>query len=238
MKKIIDKKQEQGFENEVNQFLDIQAETDNYSDEDLAKLFSNEKMQQVLNITAECKQVLIDENEASTPDINAEWENFKQKNFTNKPKATIEHQVSKVTTHFAYKIAASIASVIMLSGVVLAAIHWQYMRSNRQQESAVIDSTNNNNHNSVIATEESQAKNDSTVCATPTIKNFENVELGEILTEMGKFYCKQVVLKGENAHLRLRFEWNQALSLEENIKILNSFEHIHIALEGESITIQ
>ncbi len=240
MKKNIDKQQKTEFENEVYRFLDIHAETEQYADKDLEELFSDEKMQDILKTTTECKQALVAEEEADNVDVNTEWETFKQTRLTQQTKETPAHLKGKSSSHFAYKIAASIASIVMLSGVVLAAIHWNTHRHDSQQKAEIVDSTKNNSssHALAISTKENQVKGDSTTCATPSIKSFDNVELGEILTEMGKYYNKQVVNRGGSAHLRLRFEWNPSLPLEENIKILNSFEHIHVVLESESIIIE
>jgi hypothetical protein len=69
--------------------------------------------------------------------------------------------------------------------------------------------------------------------------HFDNVELQQILSQMALYYKVKVVYANEEVkHVRLFFEWNQAISLDENISVLNGFQKISISRNDNTITIE
>lgn len=212
-------------------FLDVQESPNQYSDKELEELFKNEDLQEDLNCAAHLKRALLSEEtfqhsvQDCDIDINAEWNHFKQKRYPQK-----HHQWSKI--------AAAIISIVLISGFTFAAIIWQKQNVN-QQDTEIAHST----HENQVATDTAnlqkmqKSKKDSVLTSsTPVL--FENAELGKILEEMGKYYGKQVVFKSDVRQLRLHFEWNKELTLQQNLTVLNSFNHINISLENDKIIVE
>lgn len=236
-------------EKNLQDFLDVQENLDQYSDEELEELFMDKELQDALNSTALLKQAQKSEeinehqNQDCDIDINAEWNHFKQTYLNeNISSEEVSHaQTSRETlissSHQWRKIAAAIISIIMISGLTFAAILWQ-QRNRNQQNAEISKAINGNMVSADTANIENTLANkkDSTISPTPIL--FDNAELGIILEEMGKHYGKQVVFKSKAEHLRLRFEWNQQLSLQQNIQILNGFQHINISLENDKIIVE
>lgn len=233
-------------EKNLQDFLDVQENLDQYSDEELEELFMDKNLQDALNSTALLKQTLKSEetNERQPDDcdidINAEWNHFKQTYLTSEEGS---HQTSREilisSSNQWRKIAAAIISITMISGLTFAAILWQ-QRYRNQQDTECINSIKENQ----VAADTAHIQNtlgnkkDSTITISSTPILFDNAELGIILEEMGKHYGKQVVFKSKAEHLRLRFEWNQQLSLQQNLQILNGFQHINISLEDDKIIVE
>lgn len=238
-------------EKNLQDFLDVQENLNQYSDEKLEELFMDKNLQDDLNSTALLKQALKSEeiSEHQTHncdfDINAEWNHFKQ-TYLNEDISSEEvshaqnsREILISPSHQWRKIAAAIISITMISGLTFAAILWQ-QRYRNQQDTEFVSSTNKN----MAAADTTHIQNtlenkkDSITTISPTPILFDNTELGIILEEMGKHYGKQVVFKSKAEHLRLRFEWNQQLSLQQNLQILNGFQHINISLEDDKIIVE
>lgn len=237
-------------EKNLQDFLDVQENLDQYSDEELEELFVDKELQDALNSTALLKQELKSEeiNEHQTHncdfDINAEWKHFKQ-TYLNEDISSKEvshaqtcREILISSSHQWRKIAAAFISIVMISGLTFAAILWQQHHKN-QQDTESITSTKKNQvaADTVNIQNTSESKKDSTIISSTPIL-FDNTELGIILEEMGKHYGKQVMFKSKAEHLRLRFEWNQQLSLQQNLQILNGFQHINISLENDKIIVE
>lgn len=212
-------------------FLDVQENPSQYSDKELEELFQNEDLQEDLNCAAHLKQALLSEELAQHPaedcdiDINAEWNHFKQKHYPQK-----HHQWSKI--------AAAIISIVLVSGFTFAAIIWQKQSVNQQD--AEIAHSNHENQETTDTTnvqKTQEPKKDSVLTSSAPVL-FENAELEKILEEMGRHYGKQVVFKSDVLHLRLHFEWNKELTLQQNLTVLNSFNHINISLENDKIIVE
>lgn len=238
-------------EKNLQDFLDVQENLDLYSDEELEELFVDKNLQDDLNCTALLKQALKSEetnehqNQDCDIDINAEWNHFKQ-TYLNEDISSEEvshaqtcREILIPSSHQWKKIAAAIISITMISGLTFAAILWQ-QRYRSQQDTGSSNSIKENQ----IAADTTHIQNtlenkkDSTITISSTPILFDNTELGIILEEMGKHYGKQVVFKSKAEHLRLRFEWNQQLSLQQNLQILNGFQHINISLEDDKIIVK
>lgn len=237
-------------EKNLQDFLDVQENLDQYSDEELEELFMDKNLQDAMNSTALLKQALKSEeiNERQTHncdfDINAEWNHFKQ-TYLNEDISSEEvshtqtcREILISSSHQWRKIAAAITSIVMISGLTFAAILWQQHHKSQQDTESITSTKENQVAADTVNTQNtSESKKDSTIISSTPIL-FDNTELGIILEEMGKHYGKQVVFKSKAEHLRLRFEWNQQLSLQQNLQILNGFQHINISLENDKIIVE
>lgn len=66
---------------------------------------------------------------------------------------------------------------------------------------------------------------------SPTTIIFENEALYQIIQQIAIYYKVEIDVKNKEAsNLRLYFQWNQEESLEQVVKQLNHFNHIHIRI--------
>lgn len=201
-------------------FLDIQEHVDDYSDEELEELFEDSDLEKELESAAMLKQNL---SPSYDIDVSAEWKNFAKKHYH--------------STHQWRKIAAISIGVIVTSGIILAAVSLHHPRS-EQRSALVADSVKTQKEQKAISSPSPKA--DTTAFkASEDIKVFDNVELEAILTAMSEYYGKEVEYKSDPArHLHFHYEWNKMQSLEQNITVLNSFDHVNIVLDDNKIVVE
>lgn len=129
--------------------------------------------------------------------------------------------------------------IIITSGIIFAAVSLHHSRT-EQTPAIVADSIKAQKEQGKATSLPLSSKTDTTtVNASETIQVFDNVELENILSAMSQYYGKDVVYKSNSArHLHFHYEWNKMLSLEQNITVLNSFEHVNIVLEQDKIVVE
>jgi hypothetical protein len=209
--------------------LDIIDHQENYSDEEIREILQDEECRKLYQTMVEVDSAL----ESPSPIINVdeEWEKFSQ-----------EHQLQEKATHPITswrKLAASIASFVLISGIAFAAIHTYIKRS--QEPTQVIADT----HPEVIKSDSTKqvAAKDSLTHPKPEKpvihKTFENVAFEQMLSEIASYYDLQVKFENnEDKTLRLYYEWNSHSSIENIVKELNQFENVNIELQQNELIVK
>ena len=207
---------------DVEKFLDIQEHTYDYSDEELEELFNDSDLKKDLISAAILKQSYPSSDDI---DVSAEWQAFTKKHY---------HR-----THQWRKIAAIFIGVVITSGIIFAAVSLHHPRS-EQVSALVADSVKAHEEQGKASFMQLSSKTDTTsVNTSEATEVFDNVELETILTAMSQYYGKGVEYKSEDTrHLHFHYEWNKVLSLEQNITVLNSFEHVNIMLDHDKIVVE
>ena len=86
--------------------------------------------------------------------------------------------------------------------------------------------------------EKEEANKEKEGVAIPKTVIFENKTLREVLAQMSDTYKVNVRYKEEGlANLRLYFNWNPSEDIHDVLTLLNSFEHFHLELEGNTIVV-
>lgn len=137
------------------------------------------------------------------------------------------------------KLAASIAGFVLISGIAFAAIHTYIKRS--QEPTQVTADTHQETMKSdsvkLVAVKDSlpQPKPEK-----PAIhKTFENVVFEKMISEIASYYDLQVKFENnEDKTLRLYYEWDSHLSIENIIKELNQFENVNIELQQNELIVK
>ena len=219
---------------DVQDFLSIQENVASYSDEELEGLFKNDsELAKDLDSAALLKQALSEQQEHTFSsadddiiDVSEEWKTFAKEHYR--------------PSHQWRKIAAISIGVALTSGIIFATASLQHHRDIRPSTAVAADTTLSNGKPGKNISSTIQTNTDSTsVKASDTPKVFENVELEAILAAMSRYYGKEVEYKSETAkHLHFHFEWNKMLNLEQNIMVLNSFEHVNIVLDHDKIVVE
>ncbi len=218
--------------------LDIIDHQEKYSDEEIREILQDEECRKLYQTMMEVDSAL--ENPSPIINVDEEWEKFSQ-----------EHQLQEEATQNAAqeaathpitswrKLAASIAGFVLISGIAFAAIHTYIKRS--QEPTQVTADT----HPEVIKSdsEKQVAAKDSLAHPKPEKpaihKTFENVAFEQMISEIASYYDLQVKFENnEDQTLRLYYEWDSHLSIENIVKELNQFENVNIELQQNELIVK
>lgn len=218
--------------------LDIIDHQEKYSDEEIREILQDEECRKLYQTMMEVDSAL--ENPSPIINVDEEWEKFSQ-----------EHQLQEEATQNAAqeaashpitswrKLAASIAGFVLISGIAFAAIHTYIKRS--QEPTQVTADT----HPEVIKSDSAKqvAAKDSLAHPKPEKpaihKTFENVAFEQMISEIASYYDLQVKLENnEDKTLRLYYEWDSHLSIENIVKELNQFENVNIELQQNELIVK
>ena len=218
--------------------LDIIDHQEKYSDEEIREILQDEECRKLYQTMMEVDSAL--ENPSPIINVDEEWEKFSQ-----------EHQLQEEATQNAAqeaashpitswrKLAASIAGFVLISGIAFAAIHTYIKRS---QETTQITA---DTHPEVIKSDSAKqvAAKDSLTHPKPEKpaihKTFENVAFEQMISEIASYYDLQVKFENnEDKTLRLYYEWDSHLSIENIVKELNQFENVNIELQQNELIVK
>ena len=208
--------------------LDIIDHQEKYSDEEIREILQDEECRKLYQTMMEVDSAL----ESPSPIINVdeEWEKFSQK-----------HQLQEASHPITSwrKLAASIASFVLISGIAFAAIHTYIKRS--QEPTQVTADTHPETMKSDSAKQ--VAAKDSLTHPKPEKpaihKTFENVAFEQMISEIASYYDLQVKFENnEDKTLRLYYEWNSHSSIENIVKELNQFENVNIELQQNELIVK
>lgn len=218
--------------------LDIIDHQEKYSDEEIREILQDEECRKLYQTMMEVDSAL--ENPSPIINVDEEWEKFSQ-----------EHQLQEEATQNAAqeaashpitswrKLAASIAGFVLISGIAFAAIHTYIKRS--QEPTQVTADT----HPEVIKSDSAKqvAAKDSLTHPKPEKpaihKTFENVAFEQMISEIASYYDLQVKFENnEDKTLRLYYEWDSHLSIENIVKELNQFENVNIKLQQNELIVK
>ena len=218
--------------------LDIIDHQEKYSDEEIREILQDEECRKLYQTMMEVDSAL--ENPSPIINVDEEWEKFSQ-----------EHQLQEEATQNAAqeaashpitswrKLAASIAGFVLISGIAFAAIHTYIKRS--QETTQVTADT----HPEVMKSDSAKqvAATDSLTHPKPEKpaihKTFENVAFEQMISEIASYYDLQVKFENnEDKTLRLYYEWDSHLSIENIVKELNQFENVNIKLQQNELIVK
>ena len=158
------------------------------------------------------------------PDVERAWQRYKEEQMPNPIHSSRRW----------LKTAASIISILMVSGITLAAIHMWSLTSNpspkdeERGHTQVVDTTIR--HSIPLAIERDNGDG-------PRI--FDNVPLDTMLIEMADYYRVAVEFQRDEARqLRLHFVWKHSEDLNRVVERLNNFEAVNIIREPEKLIVK
>lgn len=217
--------------------LDIIGHPENFSQEQLKELLDDKETREIYNLL--CKTGSAVNHECDSPDVDAEWEAFKEKRLTGDSNESAKPARRIKLTSWLSSRAASTAIVVGLSITSIAAIGIgiKMMADHRQTvaKEAVAD---------VKPLAPAAAGGDTIQTATrqkpapaePIV--FENATLETIMTAIGEYYGVSVRYANNEAKtLRLYFRLDASLPLAEVMEQLNTFDRINITLKDNTLTV-
>lgn len=218
--------------------LDIIDHQEKYSDEEIREILQDEECRKLYQTMMEVDSAL--ENPSPIINVDEEWEKFSQKHqlqeeaTQNAAQEAASHPITSWR-----KLAASIAGFVLISGIAFAAIHTYIKRS--QEPTQVTADT----HPEVIKSDSAKqvAATDSLTHPKPEKpaihKTFENVAFEQMISEIASYYDLQVKFENnEDKTLRLYYEWDSHLSIENIVKELNQFENVNIELQQNELIVK
>ena len=172
------------------------------------------------------------------PDVEEAWHLLSEKLRAKSEESSSKHEVARAdsslfTLHSSFKkVAAILISIITISGLAFAAVH--FMRNHEgkpavtEQQSATVEAR---------TADAARQPADTTVSMQPVV--FDNVTLDSILPQIARHYGYTVDFRNEQPKsLRLFFTWNPQDSIQKVTEKMNLFEQFHIVLEEQTIIIE
>lgn len=190
---------------------------------------SNETKNQFLNMQSSPENFSDEQLEAmmdsidTMPDVDAEWAKFEAQHL---PKQTTSNGM------WLRKVAAVVAGFVLVCAVYALSVTLGLAPNIFFDEGGAIAESATRKVNS-IESELTQGDDDSESVL------FDNVALADILSDFGAYYDLSLHYNSDEVKsVRLYFNWNKSLTLDENIASLNTFEKINIKLDGDTLIIE
>ena len=172
------------------------------------------------------------------PDVEEAWHLLSEKLRAKSEESSSKHEVARAdsslfTLHSSFKkVAAILISIITISGLAFAAVH--FMRNHEgkpaetEQPAATVEAR---------TADASRQPADTTVSTQPVV--FDNVTLDSILPQIARHYGYTVDFRNEQPKsLRLYFTWNPQDSIQKVTEKMNLFEQFRVVLEEQTIIIE
>lgn len=143
-----------------------------------------------------------------------------------------QHMPPVSPMHTWRKIAVILISIITISGIAIAAVHFVRNHEGRPAEIEPQPTT-------VEARTADAARQpaDTTVSMQPVV--FDNVTLDSILPQIARHYGYTVNFRNEQPKsLRLFLTWNPQASIQKVTEKMNLFEQFHIVLDEQTIIVE
>lgn len=162
------------------------------------------------------------------PDVEEAWHLLSEK-----LRVKNQRSLALYTLHSSLKkVAAILISIITISGLAFAAIHFVRNHEGKpaetEQPAATVEAR---------TADAARQPADTTVSTQPVV--FDNVTLDSILPQIARHYGYTVDFRNEQPKsLRLYFTWNPQDSIQKVTEKMNLFEQFRVVLEEQTIIIE
>lgn len=204
--------------------LDIIEHPEKYTSEQLAEIMSEPETREIYNLLCKTESAIKDYEK---PDVSTEWEKFSNTQLVRPRRlfAWFGSRAASITAIVSTSIAAVAAGIAVTVSVI------DYKSEPVAENMAVAPSV------VAVSTDTITAKCDTVdVRLAPVM--FENEPLEKIMEEVAKAYGVEVKFNDmDAASLHLYYKFDPALTLNEVMEQLNTFEQINIRRNGNTLTI-
>lgn len=218
------------MEDKIERLLKYVENSDCLSDNEFDKLLEDPDTKDIYNVVSKTAYALTEDPE---PDIDKEWDMFSKTHLCHRRK-----NYGRVINYFISRNAAAVVICAIATFTVIAStIGVKIITGNTDRHdnsatestlTALADTTGTRDSIDIV-------KKPSVISQTYVFKNesFEN-----IISAIAAYYGATVVFDNDSTKdLRLYFNWDKSLPLEEVIAQLNSFERINITSNENTITV-
>ena len=213
----------------TDRLLDAMNNPEKYSSAEIEEMLRDAETKEIFDLLDKTKSSL---QPIPTPDIDVEWNKFKDHNYYKKKSAVL-----RLSAFFSRKVAASV-TIAIISITVVAAIIGINVSSLNNKENVTSEKEVAATKEIITNLEDSiKTLSDSPIQSFETVI-FDNEPLDVIMKKIGDFYGYKIEIQNDNVKsLRLYFKWNQASTIQDIVESLNNFEQIHLIIEGGAIKI-
>ncbi|MDE6576920.1 MAG: DUF4974 domain-containing protein [Muribaculaceae bacterium] len=204
-----------------------------FSEQEIQELLEDEETARLYKMLNKCADAL---SESSEPDIDKEWEKFSKE----RKKALTGNSFRSLRSFLVHNAAAVLIAIFASFAVIAATISVSKSMRNADYTSATVPEGAQKESNRDIKT----VGNDSIGNRITPYENnetviFKNEPLETIITVIANHYGTPVSFhSAASKQLRLYFQWDKNLTLDEVIEQLNNFEQIKIKIKDNIITIE
>lgn len=171
------------------------------------------------------------------PDIDREWEQFANR----QRKSVAQGSLHSLRVFFNRNAAAVLLCTVASLAVIAATLGVSYSLSHptaNKEAIADIESATVKSRPEAASSKDSVQVDESSPEELRTVV-FKDESFVEIISSIADFYGVSVVYKNEESEeLRMYFQWDQSLPLNEIVEQLNNFEQIKISISDKTITIE
>lgn len=215
----------------TDRLLEALEHPERFSDSELEELFNDKEMRDMYNLISKTSDSL---SEIETPDIDQEWANFASRHYP----LNISNTRRTIPEFIRHHAAAALIGIIASVAVVAAGIGVgkSIGKSNEQmQKDQDIQAISKSTYNK---TEEPDSLKIPVEISNETV-TFRDESLETVIADLCRYYgVTATFYNNEAKKLHLYFKWDPALSLNEVVEQLNSFEQIKIKIDGNSLSIE
>ena len=200
-------------EDKLSKVLDVTEHPEQYTDEQLAELLSDEECADYYRLMCNAASAYAATHTETDEELEAEWQR-------------LQHRSARPVLFSIRKIAAVVIAILALTGISYAAV------------SLMTDHEDTLSTNTEM-TETPSSLPDSPTEPADTVQTFQNVELQDILTAVAAHYQLQTEYRNEQSrHVRLYIKWNKSEGVETMLERLNKFDKVTLTLSDNKIIVE
>lgn len=215
----------------IDRLLDALEHPENYSDAEIEQLLTDPKTREVYDMLHKAADVF-----APVPEINIddEWRSFEAKQPKRRP--LIFRWLSFVASRNAAAVVIALVGTLAVVAATIGVTHYFIADKELAQTEQTDPQKRTNIANANVAPTDTIPSETTPLPETIVFKG-ENLE--RILADIAEYYGATVKFNQDAAKsLKLYFEWDQSLPLNEVVEQLNNFEQINITLTDKVLTVK
>lgn len=222
----------------INQVIDMVEHPEKYSEAQVEDILRDEECRQTYLTMMEMRMAFDKEDVEQKLDVDHEWQILMEHQTLQKGQK--QSDASKMFRyHFTWsKIAASLAGVLLLSGLAIAAVH-SYHASRQAIAQNDADTVKTALYKKTIEPVGQTSVEQTVHQKEVKHKTFDNVPLAAMLSEMAKYYGVNVEFRNAEAkQFRFYYEWNSGDALTKVVDELNHSQQMNLSLEDDKLIVE
>ena len=204
----------------INRHLDFINHPESFSEADVEELLRDSETRKLYDSMVEAGTAFAYHD--ARPDVNEAWKRFGKAHTDARPSQRWRKTV------------AAVAALLIISGIVLAAIFWP--------SRPISPFAPRNTYHTERQPIGKIARCDTATAPAPkpaVVRTFENIQLEQMLAEMAVSYGVQVNFRNNDARsLRIYYTWSSTMPLQKVLDELNRFKQFRVTLDGDTLIVE
>ena len=204
----------------INRLLDFINHPESFSEADVEELLRDSETRKLYDSMVEAGTAFAYHD--ARPDVNEAWKRFGKAHTDARPSQRWRKTV------------AAVAALLIISGIVLAAIFWP--------SRPISPFAPRNTYHTERQPIGKIARCDTATAPAPkpaVVRTFENIQLEQMLAEMAVSYGVQVNFRNNDARLlRIYYTWSSTMPLQKVLDELNRFKQFRVTLDGDTLIVE